>query len=58
MASLPMWEGDHYFLPMVFDEDNRPFHGHMPYKGEGLLIGHFVGSKDKFFVADMLLRAS
>lgn len=31
---MPMWAGDRYFLPMVFDEDPRPFHGYMPYKGE------------------------
>lgn len=31
LASLPMWEGDRYFLPMVFDQDPRPFHGVMPY---------------------------
>lgn len=30
-ADLPMWEGDRYFLPLVFDEDPRPFHGVMPY---------------------------
>ncbi len=29
--SLPMWEGDRYFLPLVFDDDPRPFHGHLPY---------------------------
>jgi len=28
---LPMWEGDRFFLPLVFDEDPRVFHGHMPY---------------------------
>ncbi|MCL1979766.1 MAG: 8-oxo-dGTP diphosphatase [Proteobacteria bacterium] len=28
---LPMWEGDRYFLPLVFDGDPRPFHGYMPY---------------------------
>jgi 8-oxo-dGTP diphosphatase len=28
---LPMWEGDRFFLPLVFDGDPRPFHGHMPY---------------------------
>ena len=27
----PMWEGDRYFLPLVFDGDPRPFHGYMPY---------------------------
>ncbi len=31
LAGLPMWEGDRYFLPMVFDQDPRPFHGVMPY---------------------------
>jgi 8-oxo-dGTP diphosphatase len=29
--SLPMWEGDRFFLPLVFDDDPRPFHGVMPY---------------------------
>ncbi len=32
-ADLPMWEGDRWFLPMVFDDDPRPFHGVMPYSG-------------------------
>jgi len=31
ILKLPMWEGDKYFLPMVFDEDPRVFHGYMPY---------------------------
>lgn len=31
MESLPLWEGDRHFLPLVFDEDPRPFHGVMPY---------------------------
>jgi len=30
---LPMWEGDRYFLPLVFDDDPRIFHGCMPYAG-------------------------
>jgi 8-oxo-dGTP diphosphatase len=30
----PMWEGDKYFLPLVFDGDPRPFHGYLPYDGE------------------------
>jgi 8-oxo-dGTP diphosphatase len=30
-ADLPMWDGDRYFLPLVFDDDPRPFHGVMPY---------------------------
>lgn len=32
MHELPMWEGDRHFLPLVFDEDPRPFHGVMPYR--------------------------
>ncbi len=30
--SLPMWEGDRHFLPLVFDDDSRPFHGYLPYR--------------------------
>ncbi len=33
LLELPMWEGDRYFLPLVFDDDPRPFHGVMPYRG-------------------------
>ena len=29
--SLPMWEGDRHYLPLVFDDDPRVFHGYMPY---------------------------
>jgi 8-oxo-dGTP diphosphatase len=32
LMELPMWEGDRHFLPLVFDEDTRPFHGVMPYR--------------------------
>lgn len=32
LDTLPMWEGDRYFLPLVFDEDPRIFHGCMPYR--------------------------
>ncbi|MGV8940850.1 MAG: NUDIX hydrolase [Lysobacter sp.] len=31
LHELPMWEGDREFLPLVFDDDPRPFHGVMPY---------------------------
>jgi len=31
LYELPMWEGDRQFLPLVFDDDPRPFHGIMPY---------------------------
>jgi 8-oxo-dGTP diphosphatase len=29
---LPMWEGDRHFLPLIFDNDQRMFHGYMPYR--------------------------
>jgi 8-oxo-dGTP diphosphatase len=29
---LPLWEGDRYFLPLVFDRTAPPFHGVMPYR--------------------------
>jgi 8-oxo-dGTP diphosphatase len=29
---LPLWEGDRNFLPLVFDDDPRAFHGVMPYR--------------------------
>lgn len=32
LHTLPMWEGDRLFLPLVFDDDRRPFHGVMPYR--------------------------
>ncbi len=31
IQELPMWEGDKFFLPLVFDGDPRVFHGYMPY---------------------------
>lgn len=37
IPSLPMWEGDRHFLPLVFDEDPRPFHAYMPYKKDKVL---------------------
>jgi 8-oxo-dGTP diphosphatase len=30
--SLNLWPGDRYFLPLVFDDDVRQFHGVMPYQ--------------------------
>ena len=38
---LPMWPGDRYFLPLVFDADPRPFHGVMPYRGGQVLSWSF-----------------
>ncbi len=31
LHTLPMWEGDRFFLPLVFDDDPRAFYGYMPY---------------------------
>ena len=31
-GDVPCWDGDHHFLPLVFDADPRPFHGYMPYE--------------------------
>ena len=31
---LPMWPGDKHFLPLVFDGDERQFHGTMPYNAD------------------------
>ncbi|PJK14496.1 7,8-dihydro-8-oxoguanine triphosphatase [Lysobacteraceae bacterium NML07-0707] len=31
LHTLPMWEGDRHFLPLVFDGDPHIFHGVMPY---------------------------
>ncbi len=32
LLQLPIWPSDRNFLPMVFDNDPRPFHGVMPYQ--------------------------
>jgi 8-oxo-dGTP diphosphatase len=32
LLDLPLWEGDRYFLPLVFDSESRQFHGVMPYR--------------------------
>ncbi|MDR2391803.1 MAG: 8-oxo-dGTP diphosphatase, partial [Planctomycetota bacterium] len=42
LPTLPMWEGDRHFLPLVFDADPRPFHGFMPYDGGKPLDWSFV----------------
>ena len=38
---LPLWEGDRQFLPLVFDEDARSFHGVMPYR-DGRMVSWTV----------------
>ena len=37
LHELPMWEGDRNFLPLVFDDDARAFHGVMPYRDGRML---------------------
>jgi len=32
ILELPLWAGDRYFLPLVFGDDPRQFHGVMPYE--------------------------
>jgi 8-oxo-dGTP diphosphatase len=32
VPSLPLWEGDQFFLPFVFDREAVQFHGVMPYR--------------------------
>jgi 8-oxo-dGTP diphosphatase len=42
IMELPMWEGDRFFLPMVFDADPRVFHGYMPYENSRPLSWHYT----------------
>jgi len=37
VPELPLWEGDRHFLPLIFDNDPRPFHGVMPYRDGRML---------------------
>jgi 8-oxo-dGTP diphosphatase len=32
ITELPLWEGDHHFLPLVFSSSGQQFHGVMPYR--------------------------
>ena len=41
LQTLPLWEGDRHFLPLVFDRDPRMFHGVMPYRGGQMLSWAF-----------------
>jgi 8-oxo-dGTP diphosphatase len=43
VPDLPLWEGDRYFLPLVFDRSSLPFHGVMPYSA-GLPTSWVVSS--------------
>jgi 8-oxo-dGTP diphosphatase len=33
LLELPLWEGDRFFLPLVFASSQQQFHGVMPYRG-------------------------
>lgn len=37
IMDLPLWDGDRHFLPLVFDDDPRAFHGVMPYRDGKML---------------------
>jgi 8-oxo-dGTP diphosphatase len=37
ILDLPLWDGDRHFLPLVFDDDPRAFHGVMPYRDGRML---------------------
>lgn len=41
LSELPMWEGDRFFLPLVFDGDPRTFHGYMPYRDGRPVSWHY-----------------
>lgn len=47
LETLPMWEGDQYFLPFIFDENPLPFHGVMPYEGGKPLRWEMTRGKSK-----------
>jgi 8-oxo-dGTP diphosphatase len=42
ILELPLWAGDRHFLPLVFDDDPRVFHGVMPYAGDRPLAWSYV----------------
>lgn len=42
ILELPMWEGDRHFLPLIFDDDPRVFHGYMPYDGDRATRWNYV----------------
>lgn len=41
ILSLPLWEGDRHFLPLMFGSDPRQFHGVMPYKDGKPVSWHY-----------------
>lgn len=41
LLTLPLWESDQLFLPMVFDDSPGVFHGVMPYENGRMLLWEF-----------------
>jgi len=41
VLELPLWEGDRYFLPLVFAAGDKQFHGVMPYRDGRPLSWHY-----------------
>jgi 8-oxo-dGTP diphosphatase len=41
ILTLPLWEGDRFFLPLVFDRAAPQFHGVMPYDGGTPVSWHY-----------------
>ncbi len=41
IQELPLWEGDRHFLPLVFQESARQFHGVMPYRDGRPVSWHY-----------------
>lgn len=42
LETLPMWPSDRNFLPMVFDDNSRPFFGSMPFHNGEMVSWHYV----------------
>jgi 8-oxo-dGTP diphosphatase len=41
ILELPLWEGDRFFLPLVFEATDRQFHGVMPYANGRPVSWHY-----------------
>jgi 8-oxo-dGTP diphosphatase len=41
ILELPLWEGDRFFLPLVFERSERQFHGVMPYRDGKPVSWHY-----------------
>jgi 8-oxo-dGTP diphosphatase len=41
-CKVPLWEGDREFLPLVFNDTPRQFHGVMPYSGGKMVSWNYT----------------